>query len=96
MPRRETDSPNWGGARPDAGRKPTGRNVKTASFSLPAQLLSAVASIATNEGKTKSEVLAELALAGGAYERAAKALSNVGHAAKQARREAMQTEKEAL
>lgn len=89
MPRRETDSPNWGGARPEAGRKPTGRNAKTASFSLPAQQLAAIALIATAEGKSKSEVLSDFLAKNGIHDLAAQALSRSGHEALQARKEAL-------
>lgn len=89
MPRRETDSPNWGGARPDAGRKPTGRTVKTASFSLPEQDVSAIALLATLYGKSKSEFLADFFARNGLRDEAANALSQRGHEAQQAKREAL-------
>lgn len=92
MPRRETDSTNWGGARADAGRKPTGKNTKTASFSLPAHQLMHIASIATIEGKSKSEVLSELLDEAKLTERAHQLIDKSAQAAIQAKH----TEKEAL
>lgn len=58
-PRGDQHSPNWGGARPGGGRKPTGRKVKTSAFALPPELVEALDAAAADRGVSKSKLVAD-------------------------------------
>lgn len=58
MPRRDDDSPNWGGPRPGAGRKPTtGKTVVTKAFSLPTELVEWLQGEAERQGVSQSRIV---------------------------------------
>lgn len=59
MPRRNDDSPNWGGPRPGAGRKPTtGKTVVTKAFSLPTELVEWLQAEAERREVSQSKLVA--------------------------------------
>jgi hypothetical protein len=58
MPRRDDDSPNWGGTRPKTGRKvTTGTTVQTVAVSLPHDLVEAMKAEAVKRGISQSKVV---------------------------------------
>lgn len=59
-PRGDEHSPNWGGARPGGGRKPTGRKVKTYALVLPPDLVAAIDAAAAEQGASRSRVVADI------------------------------------
>ncbi len=59
MARRPTDSPNWGGARPNSGSKPK-EPIKMKAYYLPVRLVQKLAKKAAAAGVPPSKILAEI------------------------------------
>lgn len=58
--RRDTDSDNWGGARPGSGRPPKIADPVTVSVILPRAVLEAIDQLAADKGVKRGEVIRRL------------------------------------